>query len=178
MSRAKTYTLTDGRTGSARELAEQAGLPGVDARVVRSRIQYAQRMGHPLDPDYILAPKASAEDAARRGGQRNAKKNPAPAMNREADVKARVKRALARLGAWYTMPHQAGYSQAGVPDFLVCIKGHFIGIETKFGNNQPTPLQHRQLADIRRAGGHAFVVNETNVGELESILFEFAEGKR
>src|SRR5690625_7163871 len=96
-------------------------------------------------------------------------------MRREADVKARVKRALAKFGAWYTMPYQAGFSQAGVPDFLVCLRGRLIGIETKFDKNRPTPLQHRQLADIRRAGAHAFVVNETKVGELESIRCMNAE---
>lgn len=91
-------------------------------------------------------------------------------MKKEADVKARVKQVLKAHKAWYTMPFQAGYSAAGVPDFLVCWQGKFIGIETKFGSNKPTALQQRQLGDIMRAGGQALVINERNVNQLDELL--------
>lgn len=95
-------------------------------------------------------------------------------MKREADVKDKIKALLKRHKAWYTMPFQAGYSQIGVPDFLVCINGKFLAIEAKFGKNKPTALQHKALQDIRQAGGRAWVINEKNLAELDSLLFELA----
>lgn len=98
-------------------------------------------------------------------------------MKKEADVKEALKRIIRKHGGWYTMPTQTGYSQAGVPDFLVCINGRMVGIEAKFGRNRPTALQERQLRLIEQAGGVAMVANERNLGEVESTLFALSEGK-
>ena len=51
----------------------------------------------------------------------------------EAKVKAKVKAILKNLGAYYVMPVTSGYGNSGAPDFLVCIRGKFIGIECKAG---------------------------------------------
>ena len=88
----------------------------------------------------------------------------------EADVKREIKKQLKAWGAWYTMPYQAGFSQAGVPDFLVCHRGRFLAVEAKFGSNRPTALQQRRLAEIEQAGGTALVINERNLEVLDLIL--------
>lgn len=92
-------------------------------------------------------------------------------MKNEADVKRKITRTLKKYGVWYTMPHQAGFSQPGVPDFLCCVRGRFLGIEAKFGKNTTTAMQERQMAEIRVAGGYARVVSDKDVDEFESWLY-------
>ena len=48
--------------------------------------------------------------------------------------------------------------------------GYFLGIECKAGKNKPTPLQQKNLDDIAKAGGVALVINETNLGLLETTI--------
>ena len=91
-------------------------------------------------------------------------------MTPEAKVKARVKTILKARGAYYAMPATGGYGTSGVPDFLVCHKGVFIGIECKAGNGKTTALQDKNLREIEEAGGKAFVINETNLHLLEEYL--------
>lgn len=91
-------------------------------------------------------------------------------MTPEAKVKKKVRELLEKHGAYYAMPVTGGYGASGVPDFLVCHHGRFIGIETKAGTNKPTALQLGNMARIELAGGHTFVVNETNVADLSNFL--------
>jgi pantoate kinase len=92
----------------------------------------------------------------------------------EGKVKLKVKKILSDMGAYYAMPMGTGFSSSGVPDFLICIGGVFCGIECKANGNKPTALQLKHIDDIRKAGGIAFVIDETNVGnlrkEIESCL--------
>jgi hypothetical protein len=91
-------------------------------------------------------------------------------MTPEAKVKAKVKRILAELGAYYAMPVTGGYGNSGVPDFLVCLRGRFYAIECKANGGKTTALQEKHLADIRDAGGVSLVVHETNVETLRKEL--------
>ena len=91
-------------------------------------------------------------------------------MTPEGKVKAKVKKVLSEVGAYYAMPMGTGYGNAGVPDFLVCVKGRFIGIECKAHDNKPTALQLKNLADIESAGGTALIINETNIAELRTLM--------
>lgn len=88
----------------------------------------------------------------------------------EKDVKENVKRMCKQAGAYYAMPHGAGYGRAGVPDFLICHHGKFLGVETKFGSNKPSANQNRELLDIETANGRALVINENNLEKLAVIL--------
>jgi len=88
----------------------------------------------------------------------------------ESKVKDAVKKLIKLHKAYYVMPIGGGYSVVGVPDFLICHKGRFIGVETKAGRNKPTAMQHKNLRDIELAGGVSLVINETNIHELEEIL--------
>lgn len=93
-------------------------------------------------------------------------------MKNEGDVKKEVKKVLAKFGtdAWYYMPVQTGYGVKGVPDFVCCVCGIFVGIETKFGGNTLSVWQHKQIGAVQAARGVVFVINEKNVHELESLL--------
>jgi len=74
-------------------------------------------------------------------------------------------------GAYYAMPIGTGFGNSGVPDFLVCVGGRFIGIEAKAGKGTTTALQDANLAKIRTNGGLALVINEANINELKEILY-------
>lgn len=91
-------------------------------------------------------------------------------MHNEKGVKNAVVRRLRKYGAWYTFPHQSGYSARGVPDILVCYKGRFIAIECKFGKNKVTALQQVQLEQIAKQDGIAVIINEDNISSVTFIL--------
>lgn len=88
----------------------------------------------------------------------------------EGKVKAKVKVILKELNAYYTMPVTGGFGTSGAPDFLVCLKGNFVGIECKAGKGKPTALQEKNLHNIAQAGGQALVINEDNVADLQREL--------
>ena len=92
------------------------------------------------------------------------------AQTPEAKVKAKIKAILKAHGAYYAMPIGTGLGNSGVPDFLVCHAGRFLGIEAKAGKGKTTALQEKNLRQIREAGGVAMVINETNIAELEEWL--------
>jgi hypothetical protein len=94
----------------------------------------------------------------------------------ERKVKDKVKKVLKELGAYYAMPATGGYGSSGVPDFLVCYQGRFIGLECKANGGKTTALQEKNLEDIRKNDGVAFVVGEHNVGNLRELLIVFVEG--
>jgi pantoate kinase len=88
----------------------------------------------------------------------------------EAKVKKQIRKVLEEMGAYYAMPIGTGYGNSGVPDFLVCSKGSFIGIEAKAGAGKTTALQESHLSRIRGAGGTALVINEQNIDQLKGYL--------
>lgn len=93
-------------------------------------------------------------------------------MTPEAKVKKKVREVLKALGAYYVMPITGGYGNSGAPDFVVCLRGRFIGIECKAGKGKTTALQEKNLAQIRSAGGLAIVINEENINELKDELIK------
>jgi hypothetical protein len=95
-------------------------------------------------------------------------------MTPEGKVKKRVKEILKEMGAYYAMPMGTGFSSSGTPDFLICKGGLFYGIECKANGGKPTALQLKHLDDIRKAGGIALVIDETNV---ETLRKELSDGK-
>jgi hypothetical protein len=103
------------------------------------------------------------------------------AMTPERRVKAKVRKVLDALGAYYVMPVTGGYGNSGAPDFLVCLRGRFVGIECKAGKNTTTPLQEKNLRQIEKSGGVSLVVNDENVGvfetELSSVITKSGEMK-
>jgi hypothetical protein len=98
-------------------------------------------------------------------------------MTPEGRVKKRVKEILNELGAYYTMPMGTGFSSSGAPDFIICIAGLFYGIECKANGGKPTALQLKHHDDIRKAGGIAVVIDETNVENLRKEILSYVEVK-
>ena len=88
----------------------------------------------------------------------------------EAKVKHAVVDILKANGVYYFFPATYGFGRSGVPDIVCCVRGKFLGIECKAGDNTPTALQLRELEAIRAAGGTAVVINESNITMLYSLL--------
>jgi hypothetical protein len=91
-------------------------------------------------------------------------------MTPEGAVKKKIKEVLHAKGAYYTMPIGTGYGAAGVPDFVCCYKGAFIGIEAKANGNKPTALQEKHMSAIRSVGGFTLVIDENNIADLTLLL--------
>jgi Holliday junction resolvase len=98
-------------------------------------------------------------------------------MTPEGLVKKRVKEILKELGAWYAMPMGTGYGHSGIPDFLVCLDGVFIAIETKAGKGTTTALQDREIKRIHEAKGIAIIVREDNLETLARDLKMMIRGR-
>jgi pantoate kinase len=86
----------------------------------------------------------------------------------EAKVKARIKELLKEEGVYYAMPIGTGFGNSGVPDFLCCVNGRFLGIEAKANGNKPTELQKKNLKEIEASGGYAAVINE-NASDMQYL---------
>lgn len=91
-------------------------------------------------------------------------------MTPEAKVKKDIRKILDAYGCYYAMPVGTGYGNSGVPDFLVCHKGRFIGIEAKAGKGTTTALQEANLERIVKAGGYAFVIRENTLDTVAMLL--------
>ena len=91
-------------------------------------------------------------------------------MTPEGKVKRKVTDILKSIGAYYFFPVTGGFGRSGVPDIICCLRGHFIGIECKAGDNKATALQLKNIEMIQTAGGYAFIVNEDNVDALGRVL--------
>lgn len=81
-------------------------------------------------------------------------------MTPEAKVKAKIKAVLKEEEIYYAMPIGTGYGNSGVPDFLCCVNGRFLGVEAKANGGKPTELQKKNLKDIELSGGYSVVINE------------------
>ena len=88
----------------------------------------------------------------------------------EKKVKDAVKKLLVAHGAYFFSPVTGGFGTSGVPDIVACIKGKFIGIETKAGKGKPTALQEKNLINIMNTGGVAVLVNEKGIDALKMFL--------
>lgn len=94
----------------------------------------------------------------------------------EKRVKDKVVKLLKEAGVYYFYASTHGFGRSGVPDLVCCMGGRFIGIECKAGKNKPTPLQEKEMAAIRAAGGTTLVVNEDNINDVKELLNESGRG--
>lgn len=80
-------------------------------------------------------------------------------MGEEKNFESRVKKFLKEQDAWFIKYWGgAAYTKSGVPDLLVCVKGHFLGIELKASNGKASDLQLHTLKQIDKAGGFAILL--------------------
>jgi hypothetical protein len=94
-------------------------------------------------------------------------------MTPEGKVKEKIDAVLRKLDIYYFKPRGTTLGRAGIPDYVCCFKGIFIAIEAKANGNKLSALQYQEGINIAKHGGKFFVVNETNVDELEGWLLTY-----
>lgn len=91
-------------------------------------------------------------------------------MTPEARVKKQGRAILTKMGMYFFPTFSGGYGRSGVPDDIGCYQGWFVAVEYKANGGKPTALQVKNLDDIRKSGGIALLINETNVSQLEELI--------
>lgn len=91
-------------------------------------------------------------------------------MGAEKIYENRIKRYLKERGAYRVKYHGNYYSENGTPDILACVNGCFLAIEVKAPEGKPSELQLAKIADIRKAGGFAYVVYPSGWLKLKAII--------
>lgn len=85
-------------------------------------------------------------------------------------VKEEIKKILKRYSIYYFMPSASHFGKSGIPDFVCCFAGLFLGIEAKATAPDPSELQSVQFDLIQKAGGATFLVNQYNLPNFESWI--------
>ena len=76
----------------------------------------------------------------------------------EARLSRAIRTACAERGAFAFKIHGGPTMMVGLPDLILCYRGRFIGLEVKMPEGVVSTIQRRRIAEIREAGGHAYVV--------------------
>jgi hypothetical protein len=83
---------------------------------------------------------------------------------KEAPVKDRIKDVLDSKRVWYCMPPANGYGKSGNFDFIVCVRGAFLGIEAKRDEKEmPTRLQTENAVKVAGNEGVILLIHKDNV---------------
>lgn len=91
-------------------------------------------------------------------------------MTPEGKVKAKVKALFKQYGAYFHMPVQNGMGEPTL-DFIACLRGYFIAVETKAPGKKPTKRQQVTMAQMSAAGAFVFVVSDdASMAVLEAHL--------
>ncbi|MFM7007913.1 MAG: hypothetical protein ACKO0Z_01035 [Betaproteobacteria bacterium] len=91
-------------------------------------------------------------------------------MTPEGKVKERVKKLLKRFNVYYHMPVQNGMGEPTL-DFICCVSGRFLAIETKAPGNHMTPRQKLTANKMETAGGFVLEIStDDDLARLEGYL--------
>jgi len=95
----------------------------------------------------------------------------------EGRVKDDVKKRLKQHDIWYFCPMQNGFGVVGIPDFICCVNGHFLAIETKAPGkvNNTTPNQDRVIKEIREHWGTVLIIDDVEI--LDMYIKGLNDGK-
>ncbi len=97
-------------------------------------------------------------------------RKPKPKEESEWWVKKQVKPILEDAGWKFWMPNAGAFGLGGVSDFLAVKQPRlFMAIETKY-EDVVTQLQFEFLTNVHEAGHYAFLVDETNIEVLRTVL--------
>ena len=91
-------------------------------------------------------------------------------MAQEKSFENKIKRYLKDKGAYRVKYFGCNYSESGTPDILACVNGYFLAIEVKAQTGKPSELQLVKIAEIRKAGGFAYVVYPSGWERLKAII--------
>ena len=92
-------------------------------------------------------------------------------MAAEKNFENRIKKFLKEEGCYFVKYFGCAFTQAGVPDILACVNGHFVAIEVKAENGATSYLQDHNVAKIKEAGGVAVVVKPSDFEKLKTLIW-------
>ena len=98
-------------------------------------------------------------------------------MAAEKQFENKIKNYLKSKNSYCVKYFGCMYSTSGTPDLLCCINGHFVAIEVKAQNGEPSELQLQKIKAIKKAGGFAYVVYPSGWDKLKSIIDGILEDK-
>tara|TARA_R110002020_G_scaffold15996_2_gene56812 strand:+ start:732 stop:1061 length:330 start_codon:yes stop_codon:yes gene_type:complete len=93
----------------------------------------------------------------------------------EGKIKVKLDKMLKSYGkqVWYYNPQAGAFGRAGIPDKILCVNGHFIGVECKADRGKkPTALQLQCMKQIELAKGVCFVVYDNETIEHVRLYIE------
>jgi hypothetical protein len=97
-------------------------------------------------------------------------RKPKPNHETEWWIKQQVRKIFETTDWKFWMPAAGMYGLNGISDFLAVKQpALFMAIETKY-DDVVTAQQFKFLTDVHQAGHYAFLVDETNIGELQKLL--------
>lgn len=96
-------------------------------------------------------------------------------MTPEGKVKAEVKKVIEEFGqhidGFWPVPY--GYGESHL-DWVGCVNGLFVAVETKKPGEHPTPRQLERIRRVKASGGIALVIdgtdNTTTYAELRNVF--------
>lgn len=95
-------------------------------------------------------------------------------MAQEKAFENRVKDFLYDNGCWFVKYWGGGeFTRSGIPDILVCCKGHFVGVEIKAPKGRPSALQIRNLRKIHSAGGYSILLYPKDFSRFQRLIWFF-----
>lgn len=93
----------------------------------------------------------------------------------ETVFRQRVRRALKLIPKVHIIPIQQ-QARCGDPDYVLCVAGHFVGLELKTDIGIVSPLQEHELQHISECGGITFVARPSNWILVLGTIAKLAEG--
>lgn len=92
-------------------------------------------------------------------------------MGPEKIFENKIKKFIEDHGGWQVKFFANSYTRTGIPDILACINGYFVAIEVKAQNGTPSLLQQKCCADIRNAGGFAFILYPSGFDKFKHFIY-------
>jgi hypothetical protein len=97
----------------------------------------------------------------------------------ETKLKDKVKLILEALAKEYNlywdMSGASLYATAGKADFILCLEGLYIALETKPSDKPLEPLQAKRQRDVIKAGGISLRITEADLATLQLRLATIAD---
>lgn len=87
-------------------------------------------------------------------------------MTKESVFQRRLIKKLEEKGAYVINIWGNGFMKSGIPDLIVCYKGHFLGLELKTDIGKPSDLQLAHLKKIKNAGGKVMLLRPSTEDAL------------
>lgn len=89
----------------------------------------------------------------------------------EGRVKTAIRQYLDRAGIYYDNVRGGTYSRPGSPDLVMCLGGHYVGLEVKAADGTVSPVQLMRARAIDRSGGAYLVIH--TLDEVVGIVHDY-----